>query len=155
LSDNANVFVSHIHEDDRHIAAMKKLLADRGLNVKDSSINASRPNNAKDEDYIKHGILAPKIQWAGTFIALVSPETKDSAYVQWEIEYAAKTDTRIIGVFTPGSTDSDLPEGLADYADGIVAWNGDAILEAIRGGDVWQDSTGAPRKARDIVRHNC
>jgi hypothetical protein len=155
MTEMTNVFISHIHEDDRHLVAMKKLLADRGLDVRDSSVDASAPNNAKDEEYIKSAILAPKIRWAGTFLVLISPDTKDSSYVQWEIQYAAKTGTRIVGVFAPGSADSDLPEGLADYADGIVGWNGDAILEAIQGGAVWQDSTGAPRASRDIARHNC
>ena len=155
MTETTNVFISHIHEDDRHLVAMKKLLADRGLDIRDSSVNASGPNDAKDEDYIKQSILAPKIRWAGTFVVLISPDTKDSSYVQWEIEYAAKTETRIIGVFAPGSADSDLPEGLADYADGIVGWNGDTILEAIQGGNIWQDSSGTPRAPRDIVRHNC
>src|SRR6185295_11351644 len=98
-----------------------------------SSINASRPNNAKDPDYIKSQILAPRIDWAGTVVVLISPETKDSEFVAWEIEYAARTETRIVGVFTRGSADCDMPEGLEDYADAIVNWDGDAIVEAIRG----------------------
>jgi len=155
VSRSANVFVSHIHEDDNHIARLKDLLADRGYDIRDSSINASRPNNARDPDYIKRELLAPRIEWAGTMVVLVSPDTKDSEYVRWEIEYAAEHDKRIVGVFTRGSADCDLPEGLEDYADAIVAWNGDAILDAVRGTDIWQDSTGAPRAPRDIVRHNC
>ena len=155
MTDSANVFVSHIHEDDDHIANMKSLLSDRGFDVRDSSINASRPNDASNPDYIKQKILAPRIDWPGTMVVLVSPETKDSEYVRWEIEYAASHDKRIVAVFTRGSADCDLPEGLEDYADAIVAWNGDAILDAVRGEDVWQDSTGAQRARRDIARHNC
>lgn len=155
MTEMRNIFISHIHEDDRHLAAMKELLADRGLDIRDSSVNASTPNNAEDEDYIKSQILAPKIRWAGTLMVLISPDTKDSVYVDWEIQYAAKTDTRIVGVFAPGAADSDLPEGLADYADGIVGWNAEAIFQAIQGDDVWQDSTGAPRARSDIARHNC
>jgi hypothetical protein len=114
-----------------------------------------RPNNAKDPDYIKHRILAPRIDWAGTMVVLISPETKDSQYVSWEIEYAAKTGTRIVGVYTRGSADCDKPEGLEDYADAIVNWSGDAIVEAIRGTDLFRDPNGNPRARRDIVRHNC
>jgi hypothetical protein len=155
VSETLNLFVSHLHEDDARIGDLKDLVADRGLEIRDSSINALRPNQAKDPDYIKHNILAPRIDWAGTMAVLISPETKDSEYVRWEIEYAAKTDTRIVGVYTRGSADCDVPEGLEDYADAIVNWNGDAIVDAIGGADVFQDPSGAPRARRDIARHNC
>jgi hypothetical protein len=155
VPETFNVFASHLHEDDARIGDLKDLVADRGLEIRDSSINESRPNRAKDPEYIKHQILAPRIDWAGTMVVLISPETKDSEYVRWEIEYAAKTGTRIVGVYTHGSADSDVPEGLEDYADAIVNWNGDAIVDAVRGADTFRDPQGTPRARRDIVRHNC
>jgi hypothetical protein len=155
MPDSANVFISHLHEDDEYLGRLKKLLADRRFDIRDSSINETRPNRAKDEDYIKNDILAPRIRWAGTVVVLISPETKDSDYVSWEIDYANQQGKRIVGVYTPGSADCDVPEGLEDYADGIVAWNGDAVLAAVRGDDVWQDSEGSPRAAKDIARHGC
>jgi hypothetical protein len=155
MSESFNVFVSHLHEDDARIGDLKDLVADRGFAIRDSSINAARPNKANDPDYIKYEILAPRIDWAGTMVVLFSPETKDSEYVKWEIDYAVKTGTRIVGVFTHGSADCDMPDGLADYADAIVNWNGDAIVEAVCGTDVFREPDGTPRPARDIVRHNC
>lgn len=149
------MFVSHLHEDDARIGDLKDLVGDRGLTIRDSSINAERPNKAKDPDYIKNQILAPRIDWAGTMVVLISPETKDSEYVSWEIEYASKTDKRIVGVYTRGSAECDMPDGLEDYADAIVNWNGDAIVDAIRGANIFRDSSGTPRAPRDIVRHNC
>jgi hypothetical protein len=155
MSDQSNVFVSHLHEDDARIDELKGLLDDRGLQIRDSSINASRPNNAKDPDYIKSRILAPRIDWAGTMVVLISPEAKDSEFVAWEIDYAEKTETRIVGVFTPGSAGCDMPDGLEDYANAIVNWNGDAIVEAIRGKDEFRDPDGIPRRKRDIARYGC
>lgn len=155
VDETLNVFVSHLHEDDARIGDLKSLVADRGLEIRDSSINASRPNRAKDPDYIKQQLLAPRIDWAGTVVVLISPDTKGSEYVRWEIEYAAQTDTRIVGVYTRGSANCDVPDGLEDYADAIVNWNGDAVVDAIRGEDVFRDPDGAPRAPRDIARHNC
>jgi MTH538 TIR-like domain (DUF1863) len=155
MPDLTNVFVSHLHEDDSRIDDLKNLGSDRGLTIRDSSINATRPNNAKDPDYIKNRILAPRIDWAGTMVVLISAETKNSEYVAWEIEYAQRTDTRIVGVFTSGAAGSDMPEGLEDYADAIVNWNGDAIVEAIRGKDEFRDPEGVPRAKRDIARYGC
>jgi hypothetical protein len=155
VPDLSNVFVSHLHEDDARIEGLKALVRERGLEIRDSSINATRPNNAKDPDYIKHQILAPRIDWAGTVVVLISPETKDSEYVAWEIEYAARTETRIVGVYTQGSADCDVPDGLEDYADAIVNWNVDAIVDAIRGVNDFRDPDGTPRQQRDIARYNC
>lgn len=155
MSDGANVFISHIHEDDSYLDRMKKLLAKRDFNIRDSSINETRPNAAKNEEYIKHQILAPRIRWAGTVVVLISPGTKDSAFVQWEIEYAQQHDTRIVGIYAPDADGCDLPDGLADYADSIVPWKGDKLLAAVRGDDIWEDDQGRTRAKRDIARYGC
>jgi hypothetical protein len=44
-----NVFISHVHEDDAGLGKVKDLLAKHGMNIRDSSINSSNPNNAKSE----------------------------------------------------------------------------------------------------------
>jgi MTH538 TIR-like domain (DUF1863) len=115
-----NVFVSHIHEDDADIAALKELLSKNGCEIRDSSVNSTDPNEANDPDYIKSQILAPRIQWAGTVVVLISPGTHESEWVDWEIAYAQKLGKRIVGVWTHGSKDSDLPEKLDDYAHAVV-----------------------------------
>lgn len=155
MPDLRNVFVSHLHEDDSKISDLKQLANDRGLTLRDSSITADRPNNAKSPEYIKNEILAPGIDWAGTLIVLISPETKDSEYVKWEIDYAQRTDTRIVGIYTQGSAGTDVPEGLADYADAIVNWNGDAIVDAITGTDTFRAPDGSSRSRQDIKRFSC
>lgn len=155
MTNLRNVFVSHLHEDDSRIGDLKKLASDRGLTLRDSSITADRPNNAKSPEYIKNQILAPGIDWAGTLVVLISPETKDSEYVQWEIDYAQRTDTRIVGVYTQGSAGTDVPEGLADYADAIVNWNGDAIVDAITGTDAFRAPDGSSRSRQEIQHYSC
>jgi len=97
-----NVFISHVHEDDAGLGKVKDLLAKNGMTIRDSSINSSNPNNAKSEDYIKSQILAPQIKWAGTLMVYVSPDTKNSDWVNWEIEYAHKLGKRIVGVWETG-----------------------------------------------------
>ena len=59
-----NIFISHIHEDDARLPALKELLAKHNYNVRDSSINSTKPNEARNEEYIKNKILAPQIDWA-------------------------------------------------------------------------------------------
>jgi hypothetical protein len=151
-----NVFISHIHEDDTELGAMKELLASSGYDVRDSSINSSRPNQAKSKEYIKSSILAPRIQWAGTLVVLISPGTHESDWVNWEIEYAEKLGKRVVGVWANGAKDCDLPEALELYADAIVGWQGDRIKEAIQGSiNNAETSSGEIRAPRQIARYRC
>jgi hypothetical protein len=104
-----NIFIPHIHEDDAHIEAMKSLLRERGFDVSDSSIDSSNPNNATNIDYIRGRILAPAIDWASVVVVLISPQTCNSEHVDWEIRYAQEHDKRIVGVYTQGSSEADIP----------------------------------------------
>ena len=156
MADTKNVFISHIHEDDAGLADLKNLLSKQGMEVRDASIDSSKPNEAKSEDYIKNGILAPGINWASTLIVYVTPETCASEWVNWEIEYAAKCDKRIVGVWAHGCNECEIPDALDEYADAIVGWNGSSIVDAINGTcNPWEGPTGEPKPARSINPHPC
>jgi hypothetical protein len=156
MADTRDVFVSHIHEDETHIETMKNLLDERGFQVRDSSITSETPNKAKNPDYIKHYILAPQVDWASVVVVLISPGMRHSEYVDFEIEYAHRHDKRIVGVWTHGAADSDVPEALEKYADAVVAWRGDAIKDAICGEKSnWETKDGTPRQRLAITRHGC
>lgn len=151
-----NVFISHIHEDDAGLTKLKQLLAKNGMTIRDSSINSSNPNKATSESYIKNEILAPQIRWAGTLLVYVSPDTKQSEWVNWEIEYAARQGKRIVGVWEQGSQGCELPEALAEYADAMVGWHGNSIIDAIVSeNDQWERPDGTPTSSVDLKRHPC
>jgi hypothetical protein len=151
-----NIFISHIHEDDSGLGAMKELLRKNNFQIRDASINSSRPNNANDPNYIKYQILAPRIRWAGAMVVLISPGTHKSDWVNWEIDYAQKCGKPIIGVWANGAKDCDIPEKLDLYADAVVAWRSEDIRDAICGKiNNWATSSGELRSPRLIVRFNC
>jgi hypothetical protein len=151
-----NVFISHVHEDDAGLADLKALVEKGGLTVRDSSINSSNPNNAKDPDYIKSQILAPQIQWASTLLVYITPQTKDSEWVNWEIEYAEKLGKRIVGVYAHGADECDIPEALEKYADDVRGWNSDGVVDAILGRtNEWRNPMGELRDPRPIKRYGC
>lgn len=151
-----NVFISHIHEDDAGLAKLKGLLESNGLTVRDYSINADNPNNAHSEDYIKSQILAPRIRQCSTLLVYISPETRDSTYVNWEVQYAAKQDKTIVGVWARGKAECEVPEALDDYADAVVGWQGNRIIDAIEGKvERWERPDGRPCDPRPIVRYSC
>lgn len=151
-----NVFVSHIHEDDSGLSKLKSLLKDNGMIIRDYSINSDNPNNAHSEGYIKSEILAPRIQKSGVLVVYISPDTKDSQYVNWEIEYAEKLGKRIIGVWAHGESGCLIPPALSDYADAVVGWVGNRIIDAINGEiDGFQNPDGTTSTPRNIERYSC
>jgi hypothetical protein len=154
--DIRNVFISHLHEDDHRLQPLKDLLEKGGCAVRDASIDSTSPNSATDPAYIKSGVLAPGINWAGAMIVLISPGTHESAWVNWEIEYAEKQGKRIVGVWDHGAADCDVPEKLDEYADAVVGWQADRILDALDGKiNNWTTASGQLRTARTIPRHRC
>lgn len=156
MSKTKNVFISHIHEDDARLSDLKGLCKNKGYDLKDASINSEKPNKANAPDYIKQGILAPQISWAGTMIVLISSETHKSEWVNWEIEYAAKQEMRIVGVWDNGEAEAPLPENFIKYGDALVGWDGSRITEAIEGEiDNWDAPNGKAYPPLEIARIKC
>ena len=151
-----NVFISHVHEDDEGLGKLRNLLANNGMRIRDYSVRSDNPNNAKSEEYIKEKILAPRINASGALLVYVSPKTRESNYVNWEVEYAAKNDKRIIGVWAWGENSCELPKALDDNFDAIVGWRGNSIVDAINGElDGYEGADGTQREDRPLRRHPC
>lgn len=151
-----NVFISHIHEDDELLQNLKELLTRKGYEIKDGSIDSSKPNEATSEEYIKSEILAPRIRWAGALVVLLTPGTKASPYVEWEIDYALKQGKRIVGVWAQGAQGTEGPENLEMYADAVVGWQADRVMDAIIGEiNNWYGPDGVERMPRKIDRYSC
>ena len=157
MSDETrNAFISHIHENDEGLHKLKDLLKKHGLTVRDYSINASNPNNAKSREYIKREMLAPRIRQAGTIIVYISPETKSSEWVNWEIEYAHKKNKRIVGVWEYGCAECEIPSALEKYGDALVGWNGNRIIDAIHEKiNRFEFPQGVEFDSRQIKRYDC
>ena len=155
--DIRNVFVSHIHEDDSGLGKFKSLLRNKGIDVRDYSINSDKPNKAKSESHIKQNILKPRIERSGVMVVYISQDTKKSKYVNWEIGYAHKLGKRIVGVWAYGERGCEIPDALDKYADAVVGWTGDSIVDAINGKkDGHWSPDGEPYDPRsDIERWSC
>ena len=151
-----NVFISHRHEDDEGLKDLKRLAGRHGIEVRDYSVTADNPNNAHNEEYIKREILGPRIRQSGCLAVYVSEKTRQSQWVDWEIEYANKLGKRIIGVWARGERDCQLPAALERHGAAVVGWNGESIADAITGdSDAWYNQDGSPKGYRNIPRHSC
>ena len=150
-----NVFVSHIDEDDAKVAKLKDQLGKKGYEIRDYSVTRDNPNNAHNEDYIKQEILPPRLDAYSTLVVIITRGTKDSEYVNSEIEYAIKHGKRIVGIWADGYSECEAPQALEDYADSFVSWNIDKIIDALEGEDYSEDCTGEPRPQRVLNPAKC
>ncbi len=154
--DIRNVFISHVHEDDQGLKDLKDLASRHGMECRDGSITREKFNEAYNENYIQYGILAPRINWCKVFVVYISPDTKTSEWVEWEIEYAHQQGKRIVGVWERGAKDCEVPEALDRYADAVVGWNGESIVDAINGtSNESHSQIGGTYQYRDISRFSC
>jgi hypothetical protein len=151
-----NIFISHIHEDDRRVGPLKDLVKQSAVEVRDGSINSINPNNVENSDHIKSQVLAPRIQWSDVFVVLISQESRDSEWVNWEIEYAHELRKRIVGVWDYRSAERDIPDALEQYADAIVCCQGERIKDAVLGGLITRETPSCEQKPpRPVPRYSC
>ena len=142
--ERKNIFISHYGGDEKYIEPFKHAIGSK-IHAYDSSVVETEPNNATNEHYIKYGVLAPKIDWAGTVVVLIGKETKNRDYVNWEIEYAIRKGKQLIGVYLPGADENDVPEALEKYGDSLVAWDKNKMINALNGGTEWETPEGERR----------
>lgn len=159
MTEKKNIFISHVHESDPLLPQLKDLITRGGMEVRDGSVNSNNPNDAQSEEYIKREILVPRIQWASTLVVLITHDTAQSWWVNWEIQYAVKQGKNVVGVFAQGATDADIPEELRKCGDAaIVGWQGERVVDAINGKILpWDNPESGEARSPDwaITRYSC
>ena len=145
-----HVFISHHHRDDAHVSKLTDLLSRNGYDIRNSSIRAKPANQRRLEKGLVsertiQRLLRMKISWASTVVVLIGKETHARPWVNWEIEKANQLGKRIVGVFTHGGTNADIPPAFKKYGCDLRPWNADSIMEAIDGKEnVFQNADGTP-----------
>lgn len=140
MSKRRHVFISHHHADDNHVTKLTNLLGRNGFEIRNSSIRAKPSNQARldakqiPERTLKR-LLRMKMSWAGTVIVLIGKQTHQRPWVDWEIRKANELGKRIVGVYTQGGTQADIPPAFEEYGDALVNWNSDSVIGAIEGRD--------------------
>lgn len=111
-----------------------------GFEIRNSSIRAKPANQARlDAGKIPEGtlkrLLRMKMSWASTVIVLIGKETHQRPWVDWEIRKANELGKRIVGVYTHGGAQADIPPAFEEFGDALVNWNSDSVVDAIEGKD--------------------
>jgi len=158
MSTSKNVFISHHHKDDKAVSDLTNLLASKDYTIRNSSIRVKPSNENRlkmkmvSDETIKR-LLRLKMSWAGSVLVLIGSETHSRKWVDWEINQAERQGKRIIGVFMHGAKDSDIPESLEKYGDGLVGWDSKKIIAGLEGEDVgWCNSRGESRTPQHSLK---
>jgi len=155
MSKRRHVFISHHHADDDHVTKLTNLLGRNGFEIRNSSIRAKPSNQARldakqiPERTLKR-LLRMKMSWAGTVIVLIGKETHERPWVDWEIRKANELGKRIVGVYTHGGTQADIPPAFEEFGDALVNWNSDSVIGAIEDRDSPFEDPGG-RTSREPV----
>jgi hypothetical protein len=151
-SDRRHVFISHHHQDDAHVTELTALLSRNGYDIRNSSIRAKPANQQRldrgqvSDQTIKR-LLRMKISWSSTVVVLIGSETHSRPWVNWEIEQANRVGKRIVGVFTHGGKNADIPPAFEKYGSALVGWNTERIIAAIDGRENnFENPDGSPRE---------
>jgi hypothetical protein len=150
-NNRRHVFISHHHADDAEVSNLTSLLAKKGYDIRNSSIRAKPANQRRleqglvKEETLKR-LLRMKISWASVVVVLIGKETHARPWVNWEIEQAQKLNKRIVGVYSQGAKESEIPSALEKYATSIKGWNSESIMTAIDGtANSFENPDGTPR----------
>ena len=129
---------------------MTELLTRNGHDIRNSSIrmkpaNQRRVDQGMVSDRVIERVLRMKISWASTVVVLIGNETHARPWVNWEINQANAQGKRIVGVYTQGGTEADIPPAFEKYGSALVGWNADRIIAAVDGENNFERPDGQVR----------
>jgi hypothetical protein len=138
MSKRKNVFISHHHNDDKHVDKFSSMMGAGGHDVRNSSVrmkpaNQRRLDKGRVKDETIKRLLRRKVSWASTVVVLIGQKTATRPWVNWEIEQANKQGKRIVGVYLKGGSEADVPKALNDYGHALVKWHPKSVIDAVEG----------------------
>jgi len=133
-----NIFISHKGEDDESVQRLKERLKENGYDVRNSSVDSTKHQDKRPPDEKIKQDLKDGINWAGTFICLLGPDTYTSDWVNFEIEQAHLMGKRIVGIYIHGSNEAvELPEAFKKYGGPPIGWNSlDKLMDVLDGENI-------------------
>lgn len=150
MGKNYNIFISHYHQDDKHVQSVKAKLIAKGYNVKNFSVDSTKHKDGRrPTDAVIKRYLDIRIKASSTVICLLSSDTHTRPWVNYEIRKAYLEGKKIIGVYTHGNKDNvELPSAFTKYGTSTLGANSiDKLGEIISGkASTFEDSKGNSSK---------
>lgn len=159
MAEQRNIFISHYGKDDEHLQSLKDRLKQNGFNVRNFSVDSTNHKDGrKPSDAVIERLLRMRISWSSTFICLIGPKTHTRDWVNDEIKWAHAQGKRIIGIYTYGNMDANLPDAFKEIEANAIGWNSiDKLGEIISGKNFpYENPDGSDAKpVYQITRIDC
>ncbi len=143
-------------DSDPGLTKLVELLEENDFQILNLSNRSENPNNALPEEDIETEGVGQIIEQCSIVVVYISPETKDSEAVDWEIEYAHRNSKRIVSVWEYEGSGCELPAALNAYSDALVGWKDNRIMDAINGDiNETQNPDGTRCRETELERYDC
>lgn len=128
------VFISYEGSDRMKAKGFRLLRWNKNVNVEFQDRHLLDPVDSTNDQYIRQ-CIREEIRGTSTTVVLVGENTKDSDWVDYEIERSLKEGNGLVAIKVDDSiSDEDVPEKMKENGAEIVDWNpnefGDAIERA-------------------------
>lgn len=134
------VFVFPVKGREAEIARLKQMLTKAGCELVCDQPVVSNPEKC--------------LRDADVLVILMCPETEGDQTVEALIALASKLGKRVVAVWLPGSTATELPAAIHSHGDAAVTMDAASVKDAVCDSKtIWLLPDGKPRPAPKTPRH--
>jgi hypothetical protein len=125
------VFISYEGSDRMKAKGFRLLRWNKNVDVEFQDRHLLDPVDSTNKDYIQQ-CIRDEIHGTSTTVVLVGENTKDSDWVDYEIERSLKDGNGLVAIKVDDSiSDEDVPDKLKENGAEIIDWNPDEFGDAI------------------------
>ena len=114
-----NLFISFAFEDANEVNLLRAQAKNDSSDLEFNDWSVKDAFDSKNADYIKRQI-EDRIQHSSTTVVYVSDQTRNSRWVNWEVETSLKLHKRVIAVHKGDSPPKNLPDSVNNNKKIIV-----------------------------------
>lgn len=125
------VFISYEGSDRKKAKGFRLLRWNKNVDVEFQDRHLLDPVDSTNDQYIRQ-CIRDEIKGTSTTVVLVGENTKDSDWVDYEIERSLKDGNGLVAIKVDDSiSDEDVPDKLKENGAEIVDWDPDEFGDAI------------------------
>lgn len=117
-----NVFISFATEDMNDVNLLRAQAKNDASDLEFNDHSVREPYNSDRADYIKQRITE-RIERCSVTVVYISPATKESDWVSWEVSKSLELGKRVIAVRSGANSNCPLPIWLKEAGVRAVQWS--------------------------------
>lgn len=125
------VFISYQHKDRKKANGFRILRWNNNVDVEFQDRHLLSPVDSTNREYIQQ-CIRDEMKGTSATVVIVGKETKNSDWVDYEIERSIKEGNGLVAIKADDSvTDDDVPDKIKENGGEVLDWNPDEFGDAI------------------------